>query len=74
MEFTNFNIKFCKNWNLSLIDGFILLIKQHITVFYLGVEMPLIDRAYLCEHFDIHLEIFGMVKHLLCIYKIHAMF
>ena len=46
---------------MSLIDGFVLLIKQHIKVFYLGVEMALIDRGYCSEHSDMKFENFWLV-------------
>ena len=40
---------------------FVVLIKQHLKVFYLGVEMAIIDRAYYSEHFDFKFVVFGLV-------------
>ena len=59
---------------MSLIDGFVLLIKQHIEVFYLCVEKALMDRSYYSEQVDIKFVFFGLVDSSLLQFEVGSIF
>ena len=46
---------------MYLIVVFVLFDNCSAKVFYLGVEMALIDRSYYSEQFDVQFVIFGLV-------------